>query len=87
MDNTVYPGAVTLRRDGSLNREYAIVNVEARIIALEERLAELEAEVKANRPKLDNVLKAILDMHDDLRKFRADLPDIIARSVAPLLRQ
>lgn len=67
------------------------MNVEARIPALEERVAHLE--VKAIKPKIDQALEAIVDLHDDVRlldgkmdRLRNDLPEIIARAVAPLIR-
>jgi uncharacterized coiled-coil protein SlyX len=68
------------------------MNVEARIIALEERVSFLEAKVKDHEPKFDQVLMAVVDVHKDLKNFEtkvdrleANLPTIIARAVAPLL--
>lgn len=69
------------------------MDVEARIIALEERVMFLEHKVKVLEPKIDQALEAIVDLHDDvrairveLREFKAAMPEIIARAVAPLLR-
>jgi hypothetical protein len=68
------------------------MNVEARVIALEERVAFLETKVKALEPKMDQVLEVVVNVHNDLTAFRrevadlkVDLPDIIARAVAPML--
>lgn len=84
--------ALKARRHSS-NKGDCTLNVEARIAAIEDRLSEVEAEVKANRPKFDHLMQAIVDMHDDLRRvyaelgrLRTDLPTIIAESVAPLIR-
>lgn len=77
------------------------MNVEARIVALEERLAFLETKVKKMEPKLDHAHSAIVDVHDDVREIGAgldrlerkfdglkhDLPRIIAEAVAPLLSE
>ena len=68
------------------------MNIEARVIALEERVMFLEHKVKEIEPKIDQALHAIVDLHDDVRRLdrkvdqlRDDLPDIIARAVAPLV--
>ena len=68
------------------------MNVEVRIAALEERVAEPEVEMKSMKQKLHQALEAVTDVNNDLLGFRADmaglrrdLPDIIARSVAPLI--
>ena len=70
------------------------MDVEARIQALERRIVDLEAEMQQNRPKLDHVLNAIVDLHDDVRKvdrkldrLEHRLPEIIARAVAPLIQE
>ena len=63
------------------------MDAEAGIQALERRVVDLEAEMQHNRPKLDHVLNAIVDMHDDVRRLEKRLPDIIARAVAPLIQE
>lgn len=70
------------------------MDVEVRIQTSERRVLDLEAEIRQTRPKLDHVLTAIVDMHDDVRKLdkkvdrlEQKLPEIIARAVAPLLQE
>ena len=70
------------------------MDTEAEIQALQRRVVDLEAEVQQTRPRLDQVLAAIVDLHDDVRVLGANsdrleqtLPDIIARAVAPLIQE
>lgn len=72
---------------------FMAINVEARIIALEERVGTLEYKVRELEPKVDQVLEAVVDLHNDMNRFRSEvdrrfneLPDVVARAVAPLLR-
>jgi uncharacterized protein YoxC len=69
-----------------------IMTIEARTTKLEARVGTLEGRVDAHDEKLDQVLRAIVDMHDDLRAMRQEaqmreqrLPDIVAKAIAPLL--
>ena len=68
------------------------MTVEARVAKLEGRTETLEQRVDSHDEKFEQVMRAIVDMHDDLRRLDArvarletNLPDIIARAVAPLL--
>lgn len=69
------------------------MNVEARIIAFEEHVVFIEHKVKELEPKVDQVLDAVVDVHRDLNEMRREtkqrfdqMPDVIARAVAPLIR-
>ena len=68
------------------------MTVEARVTKLEERVIRLEADRDSHSDKFGQLLHAVVDMHDDVRRLHArfdklnmDLPDIIARAMAPLL--
>jgi uncharacterized protein YoxC len=65
------------------------MTTEIRVKRLEERVDQLEADRDGHADKIDQVLHAVVDMHNGMQgqinQLRADLPDIIARAVAPLL--
>ena len=65
------------------------MSTEVRVSRLEERVDQLETDRDGHTEKIDQVLHAVVDMHNDLQRqihqLRHDLPDIIARAVAPLL--
>ena len=75
------------------------MTVEVRFDQLEQRVKRLETDRDSHADKLDQVLHAVVDMHEDVRRLDAridrldarfdrlyeDLPAIIARAVAPLL--
>jgi uncharacterized coiled-coil protein SlyX len=68
------------------------MSTEVRVAKLEQRVTQLETDRHSQVEKIDKVLQAVVDMHDDLRRLdgrvarlETNLPDIIARAVAPLL--
>ena len=61
------------------------MTVETRVKKLEARMETLAERVDSHDDKIDQVLRAVVDMHEDLRRLEANLPGIIARAVAPLL--
>ncbi len=61
------------------------MSTEVRVTRLEQRVDQLEVDRDGHTDKIDQVLQGVVDMHEEMRQLRNDLPDIIARAVAPLL--
>jgi hypothetical protein len=68
--------------------------MEQDVAALTVRLPNVEQEQIAQRQTLDHVLQVVVDVHGDINSLRKevqglrhDLPEIIARAVAPLLKR
>jgi hypothetical protein len=68
------------------------MTVEVRVTKREAPTGTLERRIAAHDKKFDPILQALVNVHDDVRELRSemkqlrhDLPDIIARAVAPLL--
>ena len=68
------------------------MTIETRVNVLERRVGDIAAIQQQHTSKIDDVLRAVVDVHNALRELRSEfrqledrLPEIIARAVAPLI--